>query len=158
VKVVDVEFMLMPEYTGEFVDPNGNKQALPKLPAKSRREDAGYDVYSAEDGIVPANGSRNFPTGVKLAVPLGYFYSIRGRSGLGFKGVRPFIGTLDATYNNQVMVLLVNSTSQDFEIKKGDRIAQIVIEEQIEMNPKEVTEFSPPYNVRGQAGFGSSGR
>jgi dUTP pyrophosphatase len=158
-RYVDVEFMLMPEYSGEYVcEKSGNRHTLPRLPDRKRETDAGYDCYSAEDGVVPAGGCRNFHTGVRLACPIGWFYSIRGRSGLGFSNVEPFIGTLDATYNGELRVLLSNASDKDFEIKKGDRIAQIIFEEQISMRPREVKEFSPEYDKRGVAGFGASGR
>jgi len=158
-KYVDVEFVLMPEYADEYVDEKtGETSKLPRLPNRKRETDAGYDVYSAEDGFVPAGGRRNFHTGVRLACPIGWFYSIRGRSGLGFNNVEPFIGTLDATYTGELRVLLSNASNKDYVIKKGDRIAQIIFEEQVSMRPRQVEEFSPEFDKRGIAGFGASGR
>jgi deoxyuridine 5'-triphosphate nucleotidohydrolase len=160
-RVVRIEYKLMDSYSDEDgVEHILKDEALklPRLPTKSKREDAGYDVYSAQDGVVPGRGSCNFHTGVRVACPLGWFYSVRGRSGLGFKGVEPFIGTLDATYNGELRILLYNLSDQPYEVHKGDRIAQIILEEQIEMDPHLVDEFSPEYDKRGHAGFGSSGR
>lgn len=147
------------KFIESYVDEKGNEHILEgKLPTKSKREDAGYDVYSAQSGVVPPRGSANFHTGVRIACPLGWFYSVRGRSGLGFKGVQPFIGTLDATYNGELRILLYNLGDQPYEVHKGDRIAQIIIEKQYEMDPHLVEKFSPEYDKRGSAGFGSSGK
>lgn len=140
-----------------------------QVPSKKRVEDAGYDVYSIEAGtvfpshglgydVVDENHKEVFRTGVRISVPLGYFISIRGRSGLGFKGLQPFIGTLDATYNGELVIMLENHSNLPYKVNKGDRIAQIIIEEQIIMETAEVEEFSPEYDKRGQAGFGSSGK
>ena len=148
----------MPEFACEFLDGNGETQIVPKLPSKKRIQDAGYDVYSAEEGVVPAHGHHNFNTGIRLSVPEGWFYSVRGRSGLGFKNVQPFIGTIDATYNGHLRILLLNFGDKPLQVKVGDRIAQLIFEEQIEMRPKLVESFSEDYDLRGQAGFGSSGR
>jgi dUTP pyrophosphatase len=93
-----------------------------------------------------------------MAVPYGWYYEIKGRSGLGFSGVQPFIGTLDATYNGFLRVLLFNLSNKDYQVNKGDRIAQILFHKQIEMISKEVTQFSPEYDKRGKSGFGSSGK
>ena len=154
---VRVEFKL----ETEFIDNEGNvikfDPEFVKLPSKKRREDAGYDCFSAEEATIKQGGCRNFHTGVRLAVPLGWYYEIKGRSGLGFKGIQPFIGTLDSTYNGYLRILLFNLSSRDYKVNKGDRIAQILFHRQYEMDPVEVEEFSPEYDKRGRAGFGSSG-
>ena len=156
-KTVRAEFKLMSEYeeNGKIVplDPE-----FVKLPAKKHQEDAGYDVTSAESGVIKAGDCRNFHTGVRVAVPLGWYYEVKGRSGLGFDGIIPFNGILDSTYNGELRILLFNHSEKDYHVNKGDRIAQILFYEQVEMNPKEVEEFSPEYDKRGIAGFGSSGR
>lgn len=129
-----------------------------KLPAKKKKEDAGYDIVSAETAVIPAGGRYNFHTGVRMAVPYGWYYEIKGRSGLGFSGVEPFIGTLDATYNGFLRVLLFNFSDTDYHVNKGDRIAQILFHKQVEMVAVEVDKFSPDYDKRGTSGFGSSGK
>ena len=138
-----------------------------KIPSKKRLEDAGYDITSIEGGVVQPGtksdpgfepGYKMFKTGIRVAVPLGYFISVRGRSGLGFQGIQPFIGTLDSTFNGELYILLVNHGNQPYKVNKGDRIAQIVIEEQIALDLTEVEEFSPEYDKRGRAGLGSSGK
>lgn len=128
-----------------------------KLPTKKRPEDAGYDIFSAESATISSKGYHVFHTGVRLAVPYGWYYEIKGRSGLGFKGICPFIGTLDATYSGLIRVLLYNLSDVDYHVNKGDRIAQILFHRQYEMIPFLVQEFSERYSKRGAAGFGSSG-
>lgn len=155
---VQVEFKL----ETEFIEKDGTiikfEPEFVKLPSKKRKEDAGYDIFSAVEAIIPAGGRHNFYTGVRLAVPFGWYYEIKGRSGLGFVGIEPFIGTLDATYNGFLRVLLFNLSDKDYQVNKGDRIAQILFHKQVEMRPREVEEFSPEYDKRGRSGFGSSGK
>lgn len=159
VKKIDIEWKKIKSFEDTFTDDEGNTQKVPKFPTRKRVTDAGYDVYSAESGVVPPRSSKNFHTGIRLACPVGYFYSVRGRSGLGFKNIQPFIGTLDSTYNGELKILLINYSDKPHYVHKGDRIAQIIFEEQIDIrNAKEVEEFSPEYDQRGQAGFGSSGK
>lgn len=154
---VKVEFKL----ETEFIENDGSivhfDPEFVKLPAKKKKEDAGYDIFSVEETIIPAMGRRVIHTGVRLAVPFGWYYEIKGRSGLGFSGILPFIGTLDSTYNGLIRVLLFNLSQESYQVNKGDRIAQILFHRQYEMLPFEVDEFSPDYDKRGRAGFGSSG-
>lgn len=157
-EVVRVEFKLETQFTDKDGTVLEFDPEFVKFPAKKRREDAGYDIFSAEEATIPAGGRRNFHTGVRLAVPMGWYYEIKGRSGLGFSGVEPFIGTLDATYNGFLRVLLFNFSDEDYHVHKGDRIAQILFHKQFEMLPVEVEEFSEAYNKRGVSGFGSSGK
>jgi len=155
---VEVEFKL----ENDFIDLNGQRVQLDPnnvlLPNKQRQEDAGYDIISAEEGIIPPGEGRTFHTGVRLAVALGWYYEIKGRSGLGFKGIQPFIGTLDATYNGLIRVQLLNHSAEPYKVNRGDRIAQILFHKQYEMAPHKVTEFSSDFDKRGTAGFGSSGK
>lgn len=156
-KSVRVEFKKMEEWGGYFTDDKGEQHNLPKVPSRKRATDAGYDVYAAEGGTILPGESRNFHTGIRVAVPPGWFYSVRGRSGLGFKNVQPFIGTIDATYNGELLILLMNTGNEAHTVHKGDRIAQIIFEEQIHADFIEVDDFSAEYDQRGVAGFGSSG-
>jgi len=155
-KTVKVEFKKIEEFEGTVVL-DGKTIELPKLPDKQRETDAGYDCYSAEEGTVLPGQSHNFHTGVRIACPKGFFYSIRGRSGLGFKNIQPFIGTIDSAFNGALRILLLNHGTKPYHVHKGERIAQIIFEEQIKMDPIEVKKFSKDYDIRGIAGFGSSG-
>lgn len=128
-----------------------------KVPSRKRTTDAGYDISAVEDATVLPHSTANISTGIKVAAPPGWFYSIEGRSGMGFKGVAPFPGVIDAGYTGLVMVMLCNISDIPYFVKKGDRIAQIVPHQIVGVEYQEVQEFSPEYNGRGEAGFGSSG-
>jgi deoxyuridine 5'-triphosphate nucleotidohydrolase len=130
---------------------------LAKLPTKNHESDTGYDVYSVEDTVVPARGSVVVPVGLKFAyIPEGYWVEPRSRSGLWFKHkVRVFNGTIDSGYRGDAGISLINESDIDYQVKQGDRIAQLAIFMNINMpvewGKAEVTE-------RGEKGFGASGR
>jgi dUTP pyrophosphatase len=129
-----------------------------KLPSRSRVTDAGYDLYSIEDVVVEPHKVINIHTGIKLSTPPGYFYTIEGRSSMWQKGVMPFSAVVDATYTGEVMIALLNLTDNNIEIKKYDRVAQIILQKIYGCDIIIVDDFGPEYNQRGTAGFGSSGR
>jgi len=129
-----------------------------KVPTRKRTTDAGYDLYSIEEVIVPARGRAKVQTGIAIACPPGYYYTIDGRSGLATKGIVPFRGTLDAGYTGQVLVTMLNFSDADYAIHEHDRIAQIEMHRIIHVDITVVEEFSEHYSTRGTAGFGSSGR
>lgn len=129
-----------------------------KMPFRARPTDAGYDIASIENLDIPANCTRTVRTGIKIAAPPGWYYTIDGRSGLRLVGVEPDRGIIDATYCGEVVVSLVNSTSELYKVKKGQRIAQILLHRQYDADFVEVESFSSEYNQRGEKGFGSTGQ
>lgn len=139
-------------------DPNTGTVLSPKLPFRSRHTDAGYDLHAAEDILLPTNRSTMVKTGIIIAAPPGFYYTIEGRSSLWMRGIFPNRGIIDATYCGQVIVSLVNMSGSDFEIKCHDRIAQMILHRQYDANFTQVAEFSPEYNQRGVNGFGSTGK
>ena len=126
-------------------------------PTRKRITDAGSDLTSCEDITIPAQSSLSVNTGIQLACPVGYYYTIEGRSGLGIAGISPFRGIIDSTYCGDLIVTMNNGTDKPYEVKRGDRIAQIILHRCTEFDATEIVEFSPAYNQRGIAGFGSSG-
>jgi len=145
VQMIDVEYVLI------------NEDAI--VPYKKRPTDAGYDVFAIEGGCVPARGALNVKTGIAISVQRGQYYTIEGRSGLGIDElIIPFSGTLDSTYTGEVKVLLLNFSDKDYYFKKYERIAQIVFHNQIDAKFNKRDKFSPNYDKRGTAGFGSSGK
>jgi dUTP pyrophosphatase len=127
-------------------------------PAYAQPGDAGADLRSAIDTVVPALGRTTIRTGVSIALPDGYVGLVHPRSGLSAKHgitVLNAPGTVDAGYRGEIAVTLYNSTNDDFAVSRGDRIAQLVIQ------AIEVAEFisveSLPGSHRGTAGFGSTG-
>lgn len=128
------------------------------IPFKSRDTDGAYDIASVEDIVVPAHGTANVSTGIAIACPPGYYFTINGRSRLWSKNVAPYRSIMDAGYHDETRIALMNISDEDYQVLKGDRIAQISAHEVKHIDFVEVTEFGPAYSIRGKAGFGSSGR
>lgn len=130
---------------------------LAKLPTKNHESDTGYDVYSIEDKIIPAKSSAVVGVGLKFAyIPEGYWVKVESRSGLGFKhGIMAHPGIIDCGYRGDAGIKLYNLTDKDYEVKSGDRIAQFVIYLNFSM-PVEWGKVEE--SVRGEKGFGSSGK
>jgi dUTP pyrophosphatase len=130
---------------------------LAKLPTKNFNTDAGLDLYSIEDLIINPTKYSEVRTGILVVVPNGYYGQIMCRSGLGRKGLRIHHGVWDAGYTGEVIVFLHNSSNSNFiDIKKGDKIAQLLILPVPDIEIEEVKEI--PKTKRGTNGWGSSGR
>ena len=129
------------------------------LPKKAHIDDAGYDLYSRIDAtLVPMSGMA-VSVGFALELPSGYEAQIRPRSGLAAKHhitVTNSPGTVDANYRGEVKAILFNLGKEPFTIKRGDRIAQMVICKLPEIELQEVTALSE--SDRGTGGFGSTGK
>jgi dUTP diphosphatase len=133
------------------------------LPAYQSAHAAGLDLLAAvpEDSpMILSSGQRALvPTGISVALPVGYEAQVRPRSGLASKhGVTVLNapGTIDADYRGEISVLLINHGDAPFAIRRGERIAQMVIA------PVQQAELVPTVSLssteRGGAGFGSTGR
>lgn len=131
---------------------------MAKLPYRNRTTDAGYDLYSVEDVDLPPGRATIVRTGIIIACPPGFYYTVEGRSSLWSKGIFPNRGIIDSTFTGELIVSLVNVTDNFFHISTGDRIAQILIHRQYDANFVIVDEFSEIYNQRGSEGFGSTGK
>lgn len=129
-----------------------------KMPFRARPTDAGYDLYSIEEKELPPGKATPVHTGIKIAAPPGWYYTIDGRSSLWMIGVEPNRGIIDSTYCGEVLVSLVNFAGEPYKVKKGERIAQVILHRQYDAEFEEVENFSPEYNQRGEQGFGSTGK
>lgn len=120
--------------------------------------DTGYDVFSVEDVVIKSRGSSVVKTGIDVAfVDPGYWFLVLPRSGLGFKyGLQPHIGVIDNSFRGNCSVKLYNFSEEDYTIRKGDRIAQLVFYPLIEANIEWAESISP--TNRGEKGFGSTGK
>ena len=127
-----------------------------KLPTKNNPSDTGFDVYCVEDKVIAARGSAVVDVGLEFAdITPGFWIKIEGRSGLGFKyGIAPHSGIIDSGYRGNAGIKLYNLTDVDYEIKKGDRIAQFVVYKNYNVSVEEGTTVE---SDRGANGFGSSG-
>jgi len=131
------------------------------LPSYARTGDAGADLVARVGAVVEAGGGRALiPTGIRLAIPEGYAGFVQPRSGLALRhGVTMANspGLIDSGYRDELAVIVVNTDpKEDFEIHRGDRIAQLVIQrvEQAVFRPVEEL----PVSERGLGGFGHTGR
>ncbi len=131
------------------------------LPDYAHAGDAGADLLAREGAVLAAAGGRALvPTGLALALPEGWAALILPRSGLALRhGITCLNapGLIDAGYRDEVKVLLVNlDPGADYEVRRGDRIAQLVVQEvaQVRFSPVDAL----PASSRGSGGFGSSGR
>ena len=136
-------------------------QSKHPLPAYETIASAGMDLRAnLSEGILLKSGERLLvPTGLFIALPEGYEAQIRPRSGLAFKHgitVLNSPGTIDADYRGEVKVLLINHGAEDFEIKDGERIAQMVIAAHARIEWNSVNELEE--TERGAGGFGSTGK
>jgi dUTP pyrophosphatase len=132
-----------------------------ELPSYARPGDAGADLVAREDAkLEPGGGRALVPTGMAVAIPAGYAGFVQPRSGLALRhGVTCLNtpGLIDAGYRDELKVLLVNTDPDHaYEVRRGDRIAQLVIQavEQAEFTTVEEL----PASERGTGGFGHSGR
>jgi dUTP pyrophosphatase len=128
-----------------------------KSPSRSDTGSAGYDIYSIKDIVVPARGKVIAPTGIAITVPVGCYGRIAPRSGLAAKhSIDVGAGVIDRNYTGEVRVILFNLSDQDYSISRGDRIAQLVLEQIMTPSIVVVDKLKP--TSRGTGGFGSSGK
>ena len=127
-----------------------------KMPTRQHKWDAGLDLYALEDGYIRCNQSRTFNTGVHVQIPEGCVGFIKSRSGLMVNHGIVTDGTIDAHYTGPIKVCLFNHGTGRYEVKAGDKIAQLVICPCVLPQLEQVDEL--PETERGENGFGSSGR
>ena len=122
---------------------------------------SGVDLsaFLDKEVVIKPNSSELIPTGLQVAIPEEFEIQIRPRSGLAAKesiGVLNSPGTIDSDYRGELKIILFNHSNKDFIINNGDRIAQMVLVPILKMEFEEVD--SLPSTVRGQGGFGSTGK
>ncbi|MFU8858970.1 MAG: dUTP diphosphatase [Cyclonatronaceae bacterium] len=130
------------------------------LPAYETEHAAGMDIRAAleQDVVIPPGDRLLIPTGLQMAIPFGYEAQIRPRSGLAIRQGITMLnspGTIDADYRGEVRVIVINHGQQDFIIRHGDRIAQMVVAPVVQVRPVVVDDL--PESTRGHGGFGSTG-
>mgnify|MGYP006281696895 FL=1 len=130
------------------------------LPQYAKPGDAGLDVFARIDCSLAPGERALIPTGIAIALPEGYVCLAHPRSGLAAKHGISIVnapGTIDAGYRGEIQIILINTDAGNhFEIKRGDRIAQLVFQRVEEAFFEEVDEL--PISERGAGGFGSTGR
>lgn len=143
---VPVDVMRLPH--GEGLD----------LPVYATAGAAGMDVVSAEDVTIAPGMRHAVATGLAMAIPEGYEIQVRPRSGLALKHgitVPNTPGTIDSDYRGELKVILINHGGADFAIRRGDRVAQLVLAPVTRASWREVETLDE--TARGTGGFGSTG-
>lgn len=126
------------------------------LPTRAHEHDAGYDLYSREDAVIFQNASGLFDTGVHMEIPAGYVGFLKSKSGLNVKSGIQSEGVIDSGYTGSIMVKLYNHSEKAVEIKKGQKISQLVILPVL--TPELTIVDSLEETERGNGGFGSTGK
>ena len=128
------------------------------LPEYQNKGDAGMDIRSNEDTTIRAYGRSVIATGLYIIIPFGYEGQMRTRSGLAVKNGLQVLnspGTIDSGYRDELKVILINHGHWAYEVKKGDRIAQLVISPMTQAQLEEVYELNKDDDRGG--GLGSTG-
>lgn len=129
-----------------------------QIPYYSYPDDSGADVYATEDCILQPLERKAISTGLMAEVPTGFELQVRPRSGLALKNAVTVLntpGTIDAGYRGEIKVILINLGSEPYEVKKGQKIAQLVVAAVCHAQWKEVEDLTS--SDRGAGGFGSTG-
>ena len=137
------------------------KKSKNSLPAYETAHAAGMDLRADIEAtmVLQPMERKLVPTGLFMELPLGFEAQIRPRSGLAFKHGISIVnspGTIDADYRGEIKVLLVNLSTEPFEINNGDRIAQMVVAKHETVSWSEVDELTE--TSRGQGGYGHTGK
>ena len=126
------------------------------MPEFAHKTDAGADLRSPVEAVVPAHGSVVIDTGVHVEIPEGYVGMLKSKSGLNVKHDLIGTGTIDSGYSGSIRVKLYNLGDTDYQIHRGDKIIQLVIMLCGYCEFTEVEKFAE--TERGTCGFGSTGR
>jgi len=126
------------------------------IPKRGSEQAAGYDLYTIDEGRLMPKQTRLFDTGISFTVPSGTYGRIAPRSGLSKKGILVNAGVVDRDYTGPVKVMLHNLSDDMYQVKKNDRIAQLIIEKIATPIIEEVGSLEE--TDRGDGGFGSTGR
>lgn len=126
------------------------------MPTRAYDTDAGLDLYATEDRVVPAHGSATFDTGVHVQLPPFTAGMLKSKSGLNVKHNITSDGVIDVGYTGSICVKLYNHGFDNFQVRKGDKISQLVIVDIFIPNLQIVDDLEE--TERGNNGFGSTGR
>lgn len=131
------------------------------LPARGRHGDAAFDLATRHDVRLAPGERQLVPTGVAIALPPGWCGLLLARSGLALHHGLTVLnspGLVDAGYRGELQVILLNTGPEPVAVRRGERIAQLLIQPVPEVSLVEVAELPSSHDGRGVAGFGSSGR
>lgn len=128
-----------------------------KLPSRAQHDDAGLDLFAAEEYVLASGQREMIKTGIAIAIPSGYVGLIWDKSGIAAKtGVKTMGGVVDAQYRGEVMVIATNLGTEPYVIEKGSKIAQLLVQKAEFPEICETEELDD--TLRGKDGFGSTGK
>ncbi len=127
-----------------------------KMPQRAHSTDAGMDIFSREEKIIKAREAALFDTGVHIEIPSGYVGFLKSKSGLNVKYGITSEGVIDAGYTGSIVAKLYNNSDNDYTVREGDKITQLVLLPIITPELEEVLNLEE--TERGAGGFGSTGR
>jgi dUTP pyrophosphatase len=125
------------------------------IPRYAHTGDAGMDLFSIENYTLIPGERRLFKTGLQIEIPEGHVSLIWDKSGVANKGIKTMGGVIEYTYRGEYCVILLNTSNENYEVKKGQKIAQLLIQPVATAEVIEVSELSE--TQRGDGGFGSTG-
>jgi len=127
------------------------------LPVYANKGDAGMDVFSLEDKELKPGERYLFKLGFAMEIPEGYVGLFWDKSGIASKyGIHTLAGVIDSVYRGEFGVVMLNTGDESYEFKKGDKLAQLLIQPIASPELEEVEELSDTH--RGEGGFGSTGK
>jgi len=127
-----------------------------KIPVYGHKGDAGMDLFSSLEYVLPKGEVFAVPTGIQVEIPKGYVGLIWDKSGISLKGIHRLAGVVDAGYRGEVKVVMINWGQSPFFVEKGMKIAQLLIQAVEEAEIIEVEDLDD--SSRGDGGFGSTGK
>ena len=130
-----------------------NPEAI--LPSYAHKGDAGLDLFSCESCILQPGERKLISTGISAELPEGYVALIWDKSGVAASGIKTMGGVIEHTYRGEYKVIMLNTTKENYEIKKAQKIAQLLIQPIVTAEVEEVSELSE--TERGSGAFGSTG-
>lgn len=127
-----------------------------QIPTRGTPGSAGFDLYCVEDSLIRPSAHALIPTGIAIQTPFGFYGRVAPRSGLAIsKGLNVHAGVIDPDYTGEIRVALINHGASVVEIRKGERIAQLILEWYCRCDAEWVPAFAT--TQRGPSGFGSTG-
>ena len=127
-----------------------------RVPEREHYNDAGADVFANESVMINPHCTKKIKLGIGLDLPDGYVATIKARSGLSSKGILVTDGTIDSGYDGEICTIVTNTSNEAYYIAKGDKIAQIVVQNVALPSFVDVSVIAR-HKKRGADGFGSTG-
>ncbi len=126
------------------------------IPHYAHEGDAGMDIYSVEDTVIPAGERKIIKTGIAMEYSPEYTTLIWDKSGMAANfGIKVMGGVFEHIYKGEYMIILLNTSKEDYQVKKGQKIAQVLVQPIVHAEVEEVDELEN--SSRGEGRFGSTG-